>query len=86
LRPGGSDGGHNGLKHIQQTLNTDRYARLRFGIGDDYPKGHQIDYVLSGWSAEQLKTLPDHIQLACEIIQQFCLSGIEQTMNDYNRR
>jgi PTH1 family peptidyl-tRNA hydrolase len=61
LSPGGSDGGHNGLKHIQQTLNTDRFARLRFGIGNDYLKGHQIDYVLSGWSAEQLKTLPDHI-------------------------
>ncbi len=86
LRPGGSDGGHNGLKHIQQTLGTQEYARLRFGIGNDYPKGYQIDYVLGGWSPEQLDTLPEHIGQAGKIIESFCLAGIQRTMNDYNKR
>ncbi|MDD4920926.1 MAG: aminoacyl-tRNA hydrolase, partial [Bacteroidales bacterium] len=61
LRPEGSNAGHNGLKHIQETLGTTQYARLRFGIGNDYPKGHQIGYVLGGWSPEQLETLPERI-------------------------
>ena len=86
MRPGGSDAGHNGLKHIQATLGTDKYARLRFGIGNDYPKGHQIKYVLSGWSAEQLETLPERIAMAGEIVKCFCISGIQRTMNDYNKR
>jgi len=86
LRPSGSNAGHNGLKHIQETLGTTEYARLRFGIGNDYPKGHQISYVLSGWTAEQLETLPDLISTACKIVQSFCLSGIQRTMNDYNKR
>jgi peptidyl-tRNA hydrolase, PTH1 family len=86
LRPGGSDAGHNGLKHIIQTLGTNVYARLRFGIGNDYPKGHQIDYVLSGWSVEQLETLPERLTMAGEIIKSFCLAGIQRTMNLYNKR
>jgi peptidyl-tRNA hydrolase, PTH1 family len=86
MRPGGSDAGHNGLKHIHATLGTDHYARLRFGIGNDFPKGHQIDYVLGGWSAVQLETLPERITMAGEIIKSFCLSGIQRTMNDYNKR
>jgi PTH1 family peptidyl-tRNA hydrolase len=86
LRPEGSNAGHNGLKHIQETLGTTNYARLRFGIGNDYPKGHQIGYVLGGWSPEQLETLPERIDLAGKIIQSFCLSGIQRTMNDFNKR
>jgi PTH1 family peptidyl-tRNA hydrolase len=86
LRPGGSDAGHNGLKHIQETLGTTDYARLRFGIGKDYPRGHQVSYVLSGWSPEQLETLPEHIEMAGKIIQSYCLSGIQRTMNDFNKR
>jgi PTH1 family peptidyl-tRNA hydrolase len=86
LRPGGSDAGHNGLKNIQETLGTTKYARLRFGTGNNFPKGHQIDYVLSGWSPEELETLPERIETAGKIIQSFCLSGIERTMNDYNKR
>ncbi len=86
LRPGGGDAGHNGLKHIQETLGTQNYARLRFGIGNDFPKGYQIDYVLGGWSPEQLETLPERITEAGKIIQSFCLAGIQRTMNDFNKR
>ncbi len=86
LKPEGSDAGHNGLKHIQETLGTAKYSRLRFGIGNDFPKGRQIEYVLSGWTPEQLETLPERIDLAGKIIQSFCLSGIQRTMNDFNKR
>jgi peptidyl-tRNA hydrolase, PTH1 family len=86
MRPGGSDAGHNGLKHIKETLGTDQYARLRFGIGNDFSKGHQVEYVLSGWSSDQLKSLPERITLAGEIVKSFCLNGIQQTMNLYNKR
>ena len=86
LRADGSDAGHNGLKHIQETLCTAKYARLRFGAGNEYPKGRQIEYVLGGWSPEQLETLPERIDSACKIIQSFCLSGIQRTMNDFNKR
>jgi len=86
LRADGSDAGHNGLKHIQETLGTTKYARLRFGAGNDYSKGRQVEYVLGGWSAEQLETLPERIDSACKIIQSFCLTGIQRTMNDFNKR
>jgi len=86
LRQAGSDGGHNGLKHIQETLGTQQYARLKFGIGNDFPKGYQIDYVLGGWSPEQLETLPNRIEEAGKIIKSVCLSGIQRTMNDFNKR
>ena len=86
LKPAGSDAGHNGLKHIKETLGTDKYARLRFGIGNDYPRGHQIDYVLSGWSVEHLETLPERIRLAGEMAKSYCLAGIQRTMNLYNKR
>lgn len=86
LKPSGSAAGHNGLKNIEETLGTQNYSRLRFGIGNDYTKGHQINYVLSGWSPEQLETLPDSIQTACKIVKSFCLSGIDIAMNEYNKR
>lgn len=86
LRPDGGDAGHNGLNHIQETLGTNKYPRLRFGIGNDFPIGAQIDYVLSGWSAEQLTILPERIDLAVEIVKSFCLSGIQLTMTKYNRK
>lgn len=86
LRPGGGDAGHNGLRHIQETLGTTQYARLRFGIGNDFPKGYQIDYVLGGWSPEQLETLPNRITEAGKIVTSFCLSGIQHTMNEFNKR
>lgn len=86
LKPQGSDAGHNGLKHIQDTLGTQHYNRLRFGIGNDYPKGMQIDYVLGPFSSEEQKTLPERIKLAGEIIKSFCLAGIQNTMNQYNNK
>ncbi len=86
LRPDGGNAGHNGLSHIQESLGTEKYARLRFGIGNDFPPGTQVDYVLSGWTAEQLETLPERINQAVEIIQSFCLTGIQLTMTRYNRK
>jgi PTH1 family peptidyl-tRNA hydrolase len=86
LKPSGSAAGHNGLKNIEETIGTQNYSRLRFGIGNDYPKGHQINYVLSGWSPEQLESLPECIKTACDMIRSFCLSGIDNTMNEFNKR
>jgi PTH1 family peptidyl-tRNA hydrolase len=86
LRPGGGDGGHNGLVNISQVLGTRNYARLRFGIGSDYPRGRQVNYVLSPWTAEEEQILPDKLSIACDIIKSFVLAGIERTMNLYNQR
>jgi len=84
LKPRGSDAGHNGLKHIQQVLGSDEYSRLRFGIGNDFPKGLQIDFVLSDFWEEERKQLPEKIERACEIVKSFGLSGIQITMNQFN--
>ena len=86
LKPQGSDAGHNGLKHIQETLGTQQYNRLRFGIGSDYPKGAQINYVLGPFSEEDQKILPERIELAGEIVKSFCMAGIQNTMNLYNNK
>ncbi len=84
LKGKGSDAGHNGLKHIAATLGTQNYARLRFGIGNDFPKGGQIDFVLGTFSEEDLKTMDERVERAIEIIKSFCLAGLENTMNQYN--
>ena len=86
MKPSGSDGGHNGLKHIASGLGTQAYARLRFGIGNDFPRGGQIDYVLGHFSEEDLKTMDERVELACEMIKSFCLAGIQITMNQYNKK
>ncbi len=86
LRAKGGDAGHNGLNHIQAILGTTSYARLRFGIGDDFGRGQQVDYVLSGWSEEQEKKLPERIEMAGEIIKSFGVIGLERTMNVYNNK
>jgi PTH1 family peptidyl-tRNA hydrolase len=86
LKPKGSDAGHNGLKHIQETLNTQQYSRLRFGIGSDFAQGHQIDYVLGGFTEEEQKQLLERIEWATEIVKSFCLAGVNQTMNQYNNK
>jgi PTH1 family peptidyl-tRNA hydrolase len=86
LRPSGSDAGHNGLKHIQQTLGHVNYARLRFGIGNNYPKGYQADYVLSPFTKEEQLLLPERIKLACDVIKSFATIGIQNTMNIYNNK
>ncbi len=85
LRPGGSDGGHNGLTSIQETLQTTNYARLRFGIGNNFPKGMQVDYVLGRWFPEQLPIIVKKIQVSVQIIEDFVISGLERTMNNANK-
>ena len=82
----GSDGGHNGLKHIAQILGTQDYARLRFGIGTDYPRGGQVDYVLGHFTDEDMKTMDDRLTQAVDMIKSFCLAGLEITMNQYNKK
>lgn len=86
LKGKGSDAGHNGLKHIAATLGTQNYSRLRFGIGNDFPKGGQIDFVLGEFDDEAKKILPERISLAGEIIKSFCLAGLNNTMNQYNNK
>lgn len=84
LRPGGSDAGHNGLKDIQATLGSDQYPKLRFGIGNDYPKGRQIDFVLGKWGETELPVVHDKIEQAVGAIESFVLEGIDKTMNKVN--
>lgn len=86
IGPKGSDGGHNGLKHIQETLNTNQYARLRFGIGSEFSKGHQVNYVLGKWNAEEQTLLKERIPLAADAIKAFAFMGLQQCMNTYNTK
>lgn len=86
LKGKGSDAGHNGLKHIQSILGTQNYARLRFGIGNDFPQGGLIDYVLGRFSDEEEKDLPAKLDTCAEIIKSFCLAGIQNTMNQFNNK
>ena len=86
LKGKGSDAGHNGLKHIAATLGTQNYARLRFGIGNDFPKGAQVDYVLGNFDEEDRKQMPERLELAGEIIKSFCLAGLNLTMNQSNNK
>ena len=85
LRPGGSDGGHNGLTSIQESLQTTNYARLRFGIGNHFPKGMQVDYVLGKWFPEQVPIITKKIEASVEVIEDFVLAGLERTMNKANK-
>lgn len=84
IRTKGSDGGHNGLKNIQQILNTQEYARFRFGISDAFKKGQQVNYVLGEWSEEENQLLPERLQLGAEIIRSFGTAGISNTMTTFN--
>ena len=86
LRPNGSDGGHNGLKDVARVLGGCNYARLRFGVGNDFPKGGQVDWVLGRFPKEQEELLPERLETACEIIKSFCLAGITLTMNQFNKK
>lgn len=86
LKGKGSDAGHNGLKNIQSVLGTQEYARLRFGIGSDFPKGAQVNYVLDSFSDEEESALPAKLETCSEIIKSFCLAGIQNTMNTYNNK
>jgi len=84
LKAGGSNGGHNGLGHIQQLIGQN-YARLRMGIGADFAYGSQIDWVLGRFSDDELKVLQPRIELAADVVKSFVLAGIDITMNQYNK-
>lgn len=82
----GSDGGHNGLKDIQATLNSQEYTRLRFGVGSEFNKGQQVDYVLGEWSPEEQKSLQERIDVATEFIKGFTTIGVNLTMTNWNNK
>jgi PTH1 family peptidyl-tRNA hydrolase len=84
IKPKGSDGGHNGLKSIQQTLNSSDYPRFRFGISDEFKKGKQVDYVLGEWDEIEKEKLPERLEIASEAVKSFALAGLENTMTTYN--
>ena len=84
LRGSGSDAGHNGLKDIQLTLGTDQYPKLRFGIGNQYPKGRQVDFVLGKWFPEEQPVVQKKIEKSVEIIESFATIGLDKTMNTVN--
>ena len=80
----GSDGGHNGLKDIQDKLNTTKYNRFRFGISDEFSKGRQVDYVLGEWNVEERDKLQERLDKSIEVITSFGLAGVNETMNKLN--
>ena len=86
LKARGSDAGHNGLKHIAATLGTQDYARLRVGIGNEYPRGMQIDFVLGRFSSHDEQILKERIPLATDAVKSFALAGMALTMNQYNKK
>lgn len=86
LRQKGSDAGHNGLKNIEEILGGNNYARLRFGIGNNFQQGRQVDYVLEKFTEEEKNTLSEKVELVGEAIKSFCLSGIQNTMTLYNNK
>lgn len=86
LRPSGSSAGHNGLKSIEEFLATVDYPKLRFGIGNDFAKGRQVDFVLGRWTNEELPLVELKIQSSIEVIESFILTGIERTMTDANKK
>ncbi|MDB5132214.1 MAG: aminoacyl-tRNA hydrolase [Mucilaginibacter sp.] len=85
LKPKGSAAGHNGLKDIEARLGHNDYARLRFGVGDNFPKGRQVDYVLSGFDDDELPALPELIDRSIEMVKSFATIGAELTMTRFNK-
>ena len=80
----GSDGGHNGLKDIQEKLTTNKYPRFRFGVGSNYSKGRQVDYVLGEWTSDEESQLIERLPKSVEVITSFCTAGLANTMNNFN--
>jgi PTH1 family peptidyl-tRNA hydrolase len=80
----GSDGGHNGLKDINAVLKTHKYARFRFGVGSEFSKGRQSDFVLGEWSSDEKKILPERLEVASKLIKSFGTAGLNNTMNSFN--
>lgn len=85
IRERGSDAGHNGLKNIAEQLGTQNYARLKFGVGNNFPKGGQVDFVLGTFPPEEQKELPEKLKKAADAVKAFCLSGAAFAMNHYNK-
>ena len=86
IRPRGSDGGHNGLKHIASVLCSQNFQRMRFGVGNDFATGHQIDYVLGEFTPEENEHMEERLTQAAEAVKAFCLSGITFAMNNFNNK
>ena len=86
MRGTGSAGGHNGLKNIESCMMTQNYARIKFGIGNEFPKGTQVDFVLGKFSEEDNKLIAEKLDYVGEMIQSFCLQGLDRTMNQYNKK
>lgn len=86
MRPKGSGGSHNGMNHIIETLGTSEFSRLRFGIGSDFARGYQVEYVLSRFSKSEIKDLSSCLDLAMDMVKSFVTIGISQTMNEFNSR
>ncbi|MBQ2299017.1 MAG: peptidyl-tRNA hydrolase, partial [Bacteroidaceae bacterium] len=86
MRGNGSAGGHNGLKNIESCMMTQNYARVKFGIGNDFPKGAQVDFVLGAFSEEDNKLIEEKMDYVSEMIKSFCLQGLVRTMNQFNKK
>ncbi len=86
MRPKGSAGGHNGLKNIAEMLGTEDYPRMRFGVGGDFARGHQVDYVLGEWTADERAKLPERLKVFGDAILSFVSIGMERTMNEFNKK
>ena len=86
MRMKGSDGGHNGLKNINELLGTDAYARIRFGIGGDFARGGQVDYVLGHWTADEEAAMAERLKIFADAVRSFASVGAERTMNIYNKK
>ena len=86
MKQNGSDAGHNGLKHIAQMLSTQNYNRLKFGIGNNFPRGGQVDFVLGKFSSEDNKVINEKVPVACDAIKAFALSGMQFAMCHYNNK
>jgi peptidyl-tRNA hydrolase, PTH1 family len=85
LRGTGTDAGHNGLKSIYEELQTEKYPRLRYGVGNDFPRGKQVEYVLGTWRKEDLPLIKLKNEKAVQVVESFVFMGLERTMNDYNK-
>ena len=86
LKKQGSDGGHNGLANIIEMLGSNAFCRLRFGIGNDYAKGHQVDFVLGKWKNDEQPIVDERIDIAAEMVKSFVLQGPDRTMNAFNNK
>ncbi len=84
IKPKGSDGGHNGLKNINLILNSQNYARFRFGISDEFKRGQQVDYVLGEWNEQEKTKLSERLEVSSEIIKSFGTAGLGNTMTSFN--